>query len=96
MNYGVNDTEGVEFFDNTRLLADPSMQEYMSEAQAALTEQLNNEELNAKVAKANVVKSQKKDGPLKFFVDMVPSNIFLSFNDSLMLQVIFFAISLGL
>ena len=92
----VNDTEGVEFFDDTRLLADPSMQGYMSEAQAALTEQLNNEELNAKVAKANAVKSQKKDGPLQFFIDMVPSNIFISFNDSLMLQVIFFAIFFGI
>ena len=65
------------------------MQGYMSEAQAALKEQLNNEELNAKVAKANAVKSQKKDGPLQFFVDMVPSNIFLSFNDSLIASHIF-------
>ena len=56
----VNDTEGVEFFDDTRLLADPSMQGYMSEAQAALTEQLNNEELNAKVAKANAVKARRR------------------------------------
>jgi len=63
----VNDTEGVEFFDDTRLLSDPSMQQYMSEAQAALADQLNNEELNAKVAKANAVKSTKKDGPLQFF-----------------------------
>ena len=92
----VNDTEGVEFFDDVRLLADPAMQVYMSDAQAALAEQLNNEELNAKVAKANSVQSSKNDGPLQFFVDMVPSNIFLSFNDSLMLQVIFFAIFFGI
>ena len=92
----VNDTEGVEFFDDVRLLSDPSMQVYMSEAEAALAEQLANEELNAKVAKANAVQSAKKDGPLQFFVDMVPSNIFLSFNDSLMLQVIFFAIFFGI
>ncbi len=92
----VNDTEGVEFFDDLRLLSDPAMQVYMSDAQAALAEQLNNEELNAKVAKANAVQSAKNDGPLQFFVDMVPSNIFLSFNDSLMLQVIFFAIFFGI
>ena len=92
----VNDTEGVEFFDDLRLLSDPAMQVYMSDAQAALAEQLNNEELNAKVAKANAVQSTKNDGPLQFFVDMVPSNIFLSFNDSLMLQVIFFAIFFGI
>ena len=92
----VNDTEGVEFFDDLRLLSDPAMQVYMSDAQAALAEQRNNEELNAKVAKANAVQSAKNDGPLQFFVDMVPSNIFLSFNDSLMLQVIFFAIFFGI
>ncbi len=92
----VNDTEGVEFFDDLRLLSDPAMQVYMPDAQAALAEQLNNEELNAKVAKANAVQSAKNDGPLQFFVDMVPSNIFLSFNDSLMLQVIFFAIFFGI
>lgn len=92
----VNDTEGVEFFDDLRLLSDPAMQVYMSDAQATLAEQLNNEELNAKVAKANAVQSAKNDGPLQFFVDMVPSNIFLSFNDSLMLQVIFFAIFFGI
>lgn len=92
----VNDTEGVEFFDDLRLLSDPAMQVYMSDAQATLAEQLNNEELNAKVANANAVQSAKNDGPLQFFVDMVPSNIFLSFNDSLMLQVIFFAIFFGI
>ncbi|MEY2963075.1 MAG: hypothetical protein RL754_336 [Bacteroidota bacterium] len=91
----VNNTDGVEYFDDLRLLEDPSMSEYMTDAQAALAEQQSNEELNAKVAAANKVKSEKKDGPLQFFVDMVPSNIFLSFNNSLMLQVIFFAIFFG-
>ena len=92
----VNDTEGVEFFDDLRLLSDPATKVYMSDAQATLAEQRNNEELNAKVAKANAVQSAKNDGPLQFFVDMVPSNIFLSFNNSLMLQVIFFAIFFGI
>ena len=92
----VNDTEGVEFFDDLRVLSDPAMKVYMSDAQATLAEQRNNEELNAKVAKANAVQSAKNDGPLQFFVDMVPSNIFLSFNNSLMLQVIFFAIFFGI
>ncbi len=92
----VNDTEGVEFFDDIRLLSDPAMQEYVFDAKKSLQEQLSNKELNDKVAKANEVKSAKDDGPLQFFVDMVPSNIFLSFNDSLMLQVIFFAIFFGI
>ncbi len=37
-----------------------------------------------------------KPGPLQFLVDIVPSNIFLSFNETLMLQVIFFAIFFGI
>lgn len=34
-------------------------------------------------------------GPLSFLVDMIPSNIFISFNNGLMLQVIFFALFFG-
>ncbi len=46
--------------------------------------------------KVELARNTKKEGPLQFFVDMVPSNIFLSFNDALMLQVIFFAIFFGI
>lgn len=38
----------------------------------------------------------KQRGPLQFLVDIVPSNIFLSFNNTLMLQVIFFAVFFGI
>ncbi|MCB9169250.1 MAG: dicarboxylate/amino acid:cation symporter [Flavobacteriales bacterium] len=38
----------------------------------------------------------RERGPLSFLVEIVPSNIFLSFNNSLMLQVIFFAIFFGI
>ncbi|MCB0769168.1 MAG: dicarboxylate/amino acid:cation symporter [Flavobacteriales bacterium] len=38
----------------------------------------------------------KEVGPLQFLVDIVPSNIFLSFNNTLMLQVIFFAVFFGI
>lgn len=48
------------------------------------------------VAKMETAKKTKEAGPLQPLVDMVPSNIFLSLNDnSLMLQVIFFAIFFG-
>ena len=89
----VNESEGVEYFDDIRLLNDPTMATYLTDAQSALAEQQSNEELNAKMS---VLKNKKETGPLQFFVDMVPSNIFLSFNDSLMLQVIFFAIFFGI
>ena len=89
----MNDSEGVEYFDDVRLLNDPTMATYLTDAQSALAEQQSNEELNAKMS---VLQNKKETGPLQFFVDMVPSNIFLSFNDSLMLQVIFFAIFFGI
>jgi|TARA_B110000091_G_scaffold71642_1_gene79024 Na+/H+-dicarboxylate symporter len=88
----VNQTDGVEFFDDVRLSEDPSMSVYMDAATQALAEQQANEELNAKIATAG---NTKKQSPLQFFVDMVPSNIFVSFNNSLMIQVIFFAIFFG-
>jgi Na+/H+-dicarboxylate symporter len=47
--------------------------------------------------KMDQAKGQKGKGPLTFLVDMVPSNIFLSLNNnSLMLQVIFFALFFGI
>jgi Na+/H+-dicarboxylate symporter len=47
--------------------------------------------------KMATAKSAKNKGPMRFIVDMVPSNIFISLNDnSLMLQVIFFALFFGI
>lgn len=46
-------------------------------------------------AKAGAAAQTRKQGPLQFLVDIVPSNIFLSFNNTLMLQVIFFSIFFG-
>lgn len=46
-------------------------------------------------AAGKVTASTKGTSPLQFLVDIVPDNIFLSLNDMLMLQVIFFAIFFG-
>ncbi|MDO7698363.1 MAG: dicarboxylate/amino acid:cation symporter, partial [Schleiferiaceae bacterium] len=78
----VNETDGVEFFDDIRLTDDSQFSSYLSDARQNLDEQRSNEELNKKIAAA--ASSSKKTGPLQFFVDMVPSNIFVSFNGSLM------------
>ena len=88
----VNETEGVEFFDDIRLTEDSQLKSYLKDARQTLKEQRSNEELNNKIAAAS---SSKKSGPLQFFVDMVPSNIFVSFNSSLMLQIIFFSLFFG-
>lgn len=47
-------------------------------------------------AKAGELVETKEQGPLQFLVDIIPSNIFLSFNNTMMLQVIFFAIFFGI
>lgn len=89
----VNGNDNVDFFDEVRLSADPANEKYLDAAQTALAEQQANEELNAKIQSAGNTKDAR---PLDFIVDMVPSNIFLSFNQSLMIQVIFFALFFGI
>lgn len=83
---------GAEILDDKNYLADPTYAKYLGEAQAKYAEDNSNEKANSKIQAA---KKNKNQSPLQFVVDMVPSNIFISFNDSLMLQVIFFAIFFG-
>ena len=50
----------------------------------------NDSGVTSKIASAS---AQQQDGPLQFVIDMVPDNVFYALSDnSLMLQVIFFAI----
>ena len=83
----------IEKKDDLNLLQNPEYSTYLDEAEKSLAEMSNNEMVQSKMKQAS---STKGSGPLQFIVDMVPSNIFLSFNDSLMLQVIFFALFFGL
>lgn len=83
----------VKIKDNKRYISNPQYTQYLSEAQSKLAQEESNATIEEKMMAA---KSQKDKGPLQFLVEMVPSNIFLSFNDSLMLQVIFFAIFFGI
>ncbi len=54
----------------------------------------NDSGVQAKIAEAT---KQKSSGPLQFLEDMVPDNVFVALsNNKLMLQVIFFAIFLGI
>ncbi len=55
---------------------------------------VSNSKLQARIAEAG---NQKESGPLQFVVDMVPDNAMTAMsNNKLMLQVIFFAIFLGI
>ena len=54
----------------------------------------NDSGVQSKISEAT---RQKEEGPLQFLVDMVPDNAFMALsNNKLMLQVIFFAIFLGI
>lgn len=90
----VAETEGVTPKDGKSFLTDP---QYAAEV-SALREEYSKREIDPDVlAKVGTAEKTKESGPLQFVVDMVPSNIFISLNDnSLMLQVIFFAIFFGI
>lgn len=86
-------TSGVEQMDEKSALRTLG-----PERRAQLEAELDAEQSNALVVdKMATAKSKKNQGPMRFIVDMVPSNIFISLNDnSLMLQVIFFALFFGI
>jgi len=84
---------GAQILDEFNYLSDPEYASYRVAGQEKFAEDSSNQEANKKIAAA---KKNKEQTPLQFVVDMVPSNIFISFNDSLMLQVIFFAIFFGI
>lgn len=88
---------GVEMKDNKQFLTNPEYESYLETARAEFT--LENDSANMDEKVLNAMKSaeaQSDKGPLTFIVDMVPSNIFKSFTEYQMLQVIFFAILFGL
>lgn len=94
----VNETDGVEIKDKKSYLNDPT---YANEVAAVKARQGSKVEQNDWVKdKLTKAKNTKDDGPLKFIVDMVPTNFIYSLSNGSgkpsMLQVIFFAIFFGL
>ncbi|MCH8554350.1 MAG: dicarboxylate/amino acid:cation symporter, partial [Schleiferiaceae bacterium] len=88
------ESEGnVEILDDKGFLRNEKYASYVTDAQSKLAEFASNENVNKKLSSAQ---SAKEKGPLDFLVDMFPDNIFLSLTDSLMLQIIMFAIFFGL
>jgi Na+/H+-dicarboxylate symporter len=88
----VQETPGVEKpKDGKCVSCDPANATRVAEVLAARQAAPPDPALMGKVEQAKKVQG----GPLQFLVDVVPSNIFLSFNNALMLQVIFFALFFG-
>lgn len=84
--------EGIEIKDDKRFLTDARYANLVAEASGGKQVETNN---RVETMKKNAEKN-KQSSPLQFLVDMVPENLVLSIsNNSLMLQVIFFAIFFG-
>ena len=86
--------DNVEILDGTCITCDESLKDRVAAVSKRSSETVVDQDLTSKMSSAKATKDQ---GPLQFIVDMVPSNIFFSLNNnSLMLQVIFFAIFFGI
>lgn len=85
--------EGYELKDDINLLQKPEYMERAREITDLSKAELQDAAVNDKIATAE---EAKEAGPLQPLVDIVPDNLFISLGDnSLMLQVIFFAIFFG-
>lgn len=86
-------TPGGRILDGERYLSKPEYADLVAEAESAMKTELSNESVEARMKAAEQF---KEGGPLQFFVDFVPDNIFAALTDSgRMLQVIFFGIFFG-
>lgn len=85
---------GAEIKDDACYLCDEQYADRIQIVQELMASEAPDPSL---LSKMQTAQKTKEAGPLKFIVDMVPSNIFVSLNDNgLMLQVIFFAIFFGI
>ncbi|NVK03918.1 MAG: dicarboxylate/amino acid:cation symporter [Flavobacteriia bacterium] len=87
---------GVSVKDGESYLTNPEYASYQDSAKVLLSIEQDPAKMDEKVRQAfENAESEQGKGPLSFIVDMVPSNIFESFTEYKMLQVIFFAILFG-
>lgn len=90
----VQQTDDVEILDGQNYLQNPDYADLVAAATSDLEKEMNNSTVEKRMESA---KGMKKSGPLQFFVDFVPDNIFSALTDGKkMLQVIFFAIFFGI
>lgn len=86
----------VSVKDGESYLTNPEYASYQDSAKVLLNNEQDPEKMDEKLKEAfESAESEKGKGPLSFIVEMVPSNIFKSFTEYKMLQVIFFAILFG-
>lgn len=87
-------TPGVEILDGQSYRDKPEYAIFTDSAAVEMAKEQNNQAVESRKVAAE---SFKNAGPLQFFVDMVPDNIFAALSDGKsMLQVIFFALFFGI
>lgn len=87
-------TPDGKILDGQSYLTDPRYADLVADATEAMEAEMANESVEARMQNAEKF---KKAGPLQFFVDFVPDNIFAALTDSKkMLQVIFFGVFFGI
>lgn len=87
-------SEGIAIKDGISFLKKPEYQERVKAVQALEQTKTVDEAVSSRL---KTVESNKKSGPLKPLVDLVPANVFKSLTDNgLMLQIIFFALFFGI
>jgi len=87
-------SQGLDIVDDECFICDENNKNLVQEIANRNGTTIVSNEVEKKMKQAV---STKESGPLQFLVDMVPSNIFVSLNDnSLMLQIIFFALFFGI
>lgn len=87
-------TPGVEVMDGQNYRNNPDYAAYTGAAETMLKEESGNQNISTR---QQAVEQFKSAGPLQFFVDMVPDNIFAALSSGQnMLQVIFFALFFGI
>lgn len=89
----VKETTGVEALDGKSFMDDEKYKPYLEEARLDIAQEMNSSDVSSRMTAAEKMKGS---GPLQFFVDFVPDNIFAAMSDGgKMLQVIFFAVFFG-
>jgi Na+/H+-dicarboxylate symporter len=87
----------VPILDGRDLASEPKYAETYNALRSGEESEIDEADMESVRQKLDIVNQEKKEGPLRFLVDMVPENVILSISDNrLMLQVIFFAIFFGI
>ena len=90
----VKETTGVDALDGKSFVTDAKYKDFVEEAKIDIEGEIGSTDISSRMSAAEKMRGT---GPLQFFVDFVPENIFVAMSDGgKMLQVIFFAVFFGI